>query len=158
MATFAPTGVCMKIALGTDHGGFALKETVAATIRSLGHELVDLGAMYPEPEDDYPVFAARVARAIQDGTADRGVLLCGSGVGASIAASKVSGVRAALCHDTFSARQGVEDDDMNVLCLGARIIGPSLASELVTTFVAARFSNADRHRRRLEMVRRLEDE
>ena len=146
----------MKIALGTDHGGFPLKEGVAALIARAGHEVIDCGATAMNPEDDYPVFAERVALAVQSGAADRGVVLCGSGVGASIAATKVRGVRAALCQDTFSAHQGVEDDDMNVLCIGARVTGPSLAAELVETFLRARFSGAERHRRRLELVRAIE--
>src|SRR4051812_23240748 len=147
----------MKIALGTDHGGFSLKAVVAAAIEEGGHEVVDCGAGALAPDDDYPVFAERVARAVTKGEASRGVILCGSGVGASVAANKVRGVRAALCHDTFSAHQGVEDDDMNVLCIGARVVGPSLAGELVTTFLRAKFSEADRHRRRLEMVNDLEE-
>ena len=148
----------MKVALGMDHGGFPLRETVIAVIEREGHELIDLGASGLDPGDDYPVYAAAVARAVQAGQADRGILVCGSGVGAGIAANKLTGVRAALCHDTFSARQGVEDDDMNVLCLGARVVGPSLAAELVVAFMRATFSNAERHRRRLEMIRKLESD
>jgi ribose 5-phosphate isomerase B len=146
----------MNIALGTDHGGIALKSTIADAIAHAGHRIVDCGALILDPDDDYPVFAERVARAVQQREADRGILLCGSGVGASVAANKVKGVRAALCHDTFSAHQGVEDDDLNVLCIGARVVGPSLAGELVNTFLGAKFSGAERHRRRLEMVRALE--
>lgn len=142
----------MIIALGSDHGGFVLKGTVAEAIRSAGHEVLDCGARTLEPGDDYPDFAAAVSRAVQSGTAERGIIVCGSGVGAAIAANKFSGIRAALCHDTFSARQGVEDDSMNVLALGARVIGPSLAQELVKAFAGATFSNAERHRRRLEKV------
>jgi ribose 5-phosphate isomerase B len=142
----------MIIALGSDHGGFALKDTVAEAVREGGHTVVDCGAHTLDPGDDYPDFASAVARAVLGGEAERGILICGSGVGAAIAANKFAGVRACLCHDTFSARQGVEDDSMNVLALGARVIGPSLAEELVRAFLAARFSNAERHRRRLEKV------
>ena len=146
----------MKIALGTDHGGYPLKDRMVASIEGAGHTVIDCGAASVDPGDDYPVFAERVARAVQSGAADRGLVLCGSGVGASVAANKVRGIRAALCHDTFSAHQGVEDDDMNVLCIGARVVGPSLAAELVETFLRARFSGAERHRRRLDMVHALE--
>lgn len=146
----------MKIALGTDHGGFQLKSAMAATIERAGHQVFDCGASSLDPDDDYPVFAERVALAVKSGAADRGLVLCGSGVGASVAANKVRGIRAALCHDTFSAHQGVEDDDMNVLCIGARVVGPSLADELVRTFLRAEFSGAERHRRRLELVRAIE--
>jgi len=146
----------MNIALGTDHAGFGLKAPIADAIVAAGHTIVDCGAFELDPGDDYPDFAAAVARAVAGGLASRGVLICGSGVGASVAANKVIGVRSALCHDTFSAHQGVEDDDMNVLALGARVIGPSLAVELVRTFLAAQFSGAERHRRRLEKVKAIE--
>jgi ribose 5-phosphate isomerase B len=142
----------MIVALGSDHGGYALKSAVADAIRSVGHDVLDCGATSLNPGDDYPDFTAAVARAVLDGKAERGVVVCGSGVGAAIAANKFAGIRASLCHDTFSARQGVEDDSMNVLALGARIIGPSLAEELVKAFLHATFSNAERHRRRLEKV------
>lgn len=142
----------MIVALGSDHGGFPLKRTLAEAIRAAGHGVLDCGAQSLEPEDDYPDFTAAVAHAVLDGRAERGVVVCGSGVGAAIAANKFPGIRASLCHDTFSARQGVEDDAMNVLALGARIIGPSLAEELVRAFLGATFSNAERHRRRLEKV------
>lgn len=142
----------MIVALGSDHGGFALKAVIATAIQTDGHDVLDCGATSLEPEDDYPDFTAAVARAILDGKAERGIVVCGSGVGAAIAANKFRGIRASLCHDTFSARQGVEDDSMNVLALGARVIGPSLAEELVKAFLNARFSNAERHRRRLEKV------
>ncbi len=148
----------MIVALGTDHAGFALKATVVDAIRRLGHDVLDCGATTIDPTDDYPDFAAQVARAVLAGRAERGVLLCGSGVGASVAANKFRGIRSALCHDTFSARQGVEDDAMNVLTLGARVIGPALAEELVRAFLAAEFSGAERHRRRLEKVQRFEAE
>jgi ribose 5-phosphate isomerase B len=146
----------MNIAVGTDHGGYALKAPVVEAIVAAGHSVIDCGAFELDQNDDYPDFAAAVALVVAGGRAQRGVLICGSGVGASVAANKIRGVRAALCHDTFSAHQGVEDDDMNVLALGARVIGPSLAVELVRTFLDAEFSGAERHRRRLEKVRRLE--
>jgi ribose 5-phosphate isomerase B len=146
----------MKVAIGTDHAGFVLKLVIVDTIVGLGHDIEDCGAYALVPGDDYPDFAAAVARAVAGGTADRGVLVCGSGVGASIVANKIMGVRCALCHDTFSARQGVEDDDMNVLALGARVIGPSLAAELVTVFLAAKFSGAERHERRLGKMKAIE--
>ncbi len=146
----------MIVAIGTDHAGFALKPTVVEAIVALGHEVIDCGALRIDPDDDYPDFAAAVSRAIQDARADRGVLLCGSGVGASVAANKFDGVRSALCHDTFSAHQGVEDDSMNVLALGARVIGPALAVELVGAFLRAEFSGAERHRRRLAKVEGFE--
>jgi ribose 5-phosphate isomerase B len=146
----------MKIAFGTDHAGFVLRDTVINAIRAAGHEVVDCGAFELDSSDDYPDFAAGVARAIIDGRAERGVLLCGSGVGASVAANKFVGIRSALCHDTFSAHQGVEDDAMNVLTLGARIIGPSLAEEVVGVFLRAKFSGAERHRRRLEKINAFE--
>ena len=142
----------MIVALGSDHGGFVLKAPIIDAIRAAGHEVLDCGAFEMEPGDDYPDFAARVAQAVSDGRAERGVLICGSGVGAAIAANKFIGIRSGLCHDTFSAHQGVEDDSMNVLTLGARVIGPSLAAELVTTFLRAEFSGAERHKRRLEKV------
>jgi ribose 5-phosphate isomerase B len=142
----------MKIAVGTDHAGFPLKERLVDSMREAGHEIIDCGADRVIPGDDYPDYAERVAAAITDGRAERGVLICGSGVGASVAANKFTGIRAALCHDTFSAHQGVEDDSMNVICLGARVVGPSLAEELVQTFLKARFSGAERHVRRLAKV------
>jgi ribose 5-phosphate isomerase B len=146
----------MNVAVGTDHAGFALKATVVEAITALGHSVVDCGAMRVDPDDDYPDFAAAVSRAVLDGRAERGVLLCGSGVGASVAANKFVGIRAALCQDTFSARQGVEDDAMNVLALGARVVGPALAVELVNAFLRAQFSGADRHRRRLAKIESFE--
>ena len=146
----------MKIAVGADHAGFPLKERLIDTIREAGHQVVDCGAERLIPGDDYPDYAERVALAVRDGEAERGVLICGSGVGASVAANKFVGIRAALCHDTFSAHQGVEDDSMNILCLGARVIGPSLAEELVVAFLRPRFSNAERHARRLQKVLAIE--
>jgi ribose 5-phosphate isomerase B len=146
----------MIIAVGTDHAGFPLRTPVMDAIRAAGHQVFDVGAFTVDPGDDYPDFSIKVARAILDGQAERGVLVCGSGVGASVAASKCAGIRAGLCHDTFSAHQGVEDDDMNVLTLGARVIGPSLAAELVAAFLRAEFSGAERHRRRLEKIKQIE--
>jgi ribose 5-phosphate isomerase B len=152
----APNVLAMIVAIGTDHAGFPLKESLTLSIVELGHTIVDCGAYSIDPLDDYPDVAAHVATAITDGRADRGILLCGSGVGASIAANKFPGIRAALCHDTFSAHQGVEDDDMNVVALGARVLGPALASELARAFLSARFSGAPRHVRRLEKIREFE--
>ncbi len=146
----------MKLAIGGDHAGFALKARLAQMLRDDGHSIVDLGATALDPDDDYPDFAAAVARAVAGGRAERGILVCGSGVGASVAANKIRGVRAGLCHDTYSAHQGVEHDDINVLCLGARVIGEALAMELTRAFVAARFSNEERHARRLKKTRDLE--
>ena len=146
----------MRVAFAADHAGWPLRERVFAELRALGHEVVDVGSSQPVPGDDYPDAALAVARAIVDGRAERGVLACGSGVGACIAANKMRGIRACMCHDSFSARQGVEDDEMNVICLGARIIGDEVAAEVLRAFVGARFSNADRHRRRLDKVLEME--
>ena len=146
----------MKVAFAADHAGWPLRERVFAEVRAAGHEVLDVGTPALVPGDDYPDAALAVGRAVVEGRADRGVLVCGSGVGACIAANKVHDARACMCHDSFSARQGVEDDDMNILCLGARIIGEELAAELLRDFLAARFSNAERHRRRLEKVRAME--
>jgi ribose 5-phosphate isomerase B len=147
----------VKIAIGGDHAGFALKTKIASALVASGHGVEDAGA-YDASPSDYPDFARRVAQLVISGACERGVLVCGSGVGASIAANKVPGIRAALCHDTFSARQGVEDDDMNVLCLGARVIGPALAQEVLSAFLAARFSGAERHVRRVGKIRAIEEE
>ena len=146
----------MKVAFGSDHAGWPLRERILAELRTGGHELVDCGPSEPVPGDDYPDVAAAVGRAVVDGRAERGLLVCGSGVGASIAASKLTGVRCALCHDSFSARQGVEDDDINVMALGARVVGPELAADLVRYFLAARFSGLERHRRRVGKIAELE--
>ncbi len=145
----------MRIAVGCDHAGFPLKAGVIELLQRLGHSVEDVGTDSTEPVD-YPDFARAVATSVASGRSERGIVLCGSGVGASVAATKVPGVRASMCHDTFSARQGVEDDDMNVLCLGARVIGPALAEELVRAFVNAKFSGAERHIRRLEKVNGIE--
>ena len=147
----------MKIAIGADHGGFLLKIELVKYVGRSGYTPLDLGTFSAEAVD-YPDYARAVAEAVRGHKADRGILICGSGVGASVAANKFPGIRAAVCHDTFSARQGVEDDDMNVLCLGARVIGTELAKELVHTFLAAKFSNAERHVRRLGKVADIEQE
>ena len=147
----------MQVAFGTDHGGFDLKETLGQEIESLGHEGLDHGAFKYQPDDDYPDFAEAVARSVSEGLASKGVLLCGSGVGASIAAIKVPGVRASVCHDEYSARQGVEHDDMNIICLGARIIENELAKELIRVFLSAKFSGVERHKRRLGKVIDIEN-
>ena len=146
----------MKIAFAADHAGWPLRARALAVLAQLGHEAVDCGPAAMEPGDDYPDRAAAVSRAIVGGGADRGVVICGSGVGAAVACNKIGGIRAGMCHDTFSAHQGVEDDDMNVLCLGARVIGEELAAELMVHFLAARFSGESRHRRRLAKVEALE--
>jgi ribose 5-phosphate isomerase B len=147
----------MKIAIGADHGGFLLKVELVNYLTQSGQSTLDLGT-FSSDAVDYPDTARAVARAVRERKADRGILICGSGVGASVAANKFPEIRAAVCHDSFSARQGVEDDDMNVLCLGARVIGSELAKELVHTFLAATFSNAERHIRRLAKVREIEKE
>jgi ribose 5-phosphate isomerase B len=147
----------MKIAIGADHGGFLLKGIIVAFLTEKGYEVIDFGATGPEPSD-YPDFARAVSEAVRQGKAERGILVCGSGVGASIAANKFPGVRCAVCHDTFSAHQGVEDDNMNVLSLGERVVGAELAKEIVTSFLNAKFSEAERHRRRLEKVNLIEKE
>jgi len=146
----------MRVGIAGDHGGFTLKGEVAASLRGSGYEVVDFGAHELNPDDDYPDFIIPLARAVAAGQVERGVALCGSGVGASIAANKVPGVRAGLIHDVFSAHQGVEDDDMNVCCLGGKVIGSALAVELIETFLTAYFSGALRHRRRLATLRALE--
>jgi len=145
----------LKVALGADHGGFTLKNELVTRLQET-YEILDLGACTFDPNDDYPDFALAVAQAVASGQAQRGILICGSGVGACIAANKVPGVRACLCHDTYSAHQGVEHDDMNILCLGSRVIGSELATELVKVFLSANFSGETRHRRRLEKVLAIE--
>ncbi|HEX3544569.1 MAG TPA: ribose 5-phosphate isomerase B [Candidatus Acidoferrum sp.] len=145
----------MKIVIGSDHAGFQLKTAMGDLLRSMNLEVLDVGAFNENPSD-YPDFAEAVGRAILDRKAERGVLICGSGVGASVAANKLVGIRAAVCHDSYSAHQGVEHDDMNVLVLGSRIIGVKLAEDLVKSFLAARFTNEDRHVRRLAKIKALE--
>lgn len=146
----------MRIGIATDHGGFALKQELHARLRDAGYEVTDFGAHKLDENDDYPDFATPLARAVANAAVERGVLVCGSGVGASICANKVRGARAALISDHFSARQGVEDDDMNILCLGGRAIGVFVAWDIVEAFLAARFSGAERHRRRVAKVAALE--
>ena len=145
----------MKVAVACDHGGFPLKEIVLETVRQGGHEAIDLGTNSSEPVD-YPDYAEKVGRAIQQREADRGIIICGSGVGAAIAANKMRGIRAGVCHDTYSAHQSVEHDDVNVLALGARVIGPELTVELVRAFLDARFTGEDRYVRRLAKIVDLE--
>jgi len=146
----------VRIAIASDHAGFELKEKIVGLLRRSGRDPLDLGARGTEPSD-YPDHAESVGVALREGRAERGILICGSGVGVSVAANKMPGVRAGLCHDTYSAHQGVEHDDMNVLVIGARVIGEELAGEIVEVFLAARFSGEERHLRRLEKVRRLEE-
>jgi ribose 5-phosphate isomerase B len=146
----------MRIVVGADHAGYDLKETIAAELRDAGYEVLDVGT-HSTASVDYPDFAAAVGRAIVDGDAERGILICGSGAGASIAANKLKGIRATVAHDTYTAHQSVEHDDVNVLTLGARVIGVAQASQLVKAFLGAEFSGEDRHRRRLDKVRALEE-
>jgi len=146
----------MKLVVASDHAGVALKQHVADALREQGNDVTDLGSNSPDPVD-YPDYAAKVAQAVLSGAAERAILICGSGAGACVAANKFKGIRAATCHDSFSARQCVEDDDCNVMCLGARVVGPELAVELVRIYVAARFSGAERHRRRLAKVAQFEE-
>jgi len=145
----------MRVVIGADHAGFALKNSVGDVLRSLGHQVLDVGAFNENPSD-YPDFAEAVGRAVLDGKAERGVLICGSGVGASVAANKLMGIRAAVCHDTYSAHQGVEHDDMNVLVLGSRVIGVKLAEDAVKAFLGAKFTNEERHVRRIAKIKALE--
>jgi ribose 5-phosphate isomerase B len=146
----------LRIGIAADHGGYDLKEYLATMLREAHYEVFDSGDGRPNPDDDYPEFVVPLARAVARGDVDRGVAICGSGVGARIATNKVRGVRACLIHECFSARQGVEDDDMNVICLGGHVVGNAVAWELVRTFLQSRFSGAERHRRRLAEVAHLE--
>ena len=147
--------MALRVALAADHAGFELKQQLLELVRSLGHDAVDLGTDSTAPVD-YPDYAVSLAEAIVSGAVDRGVLACGSGVGASVAANKVPGIRAGLCHDTYSAHQGVEHDNMNVLCLGSEVVGAELAADLVRTFLAAEFGGGERYVKRLEMIEDLE--
>ena len=151
-----PPRTAKRIGVAADHGGFELKEYLAAMLREADYEVIDFGDCKPKPDDDYPDFVVPLARAVAGGEVDRGLAICGSGVGACIASNKVPGVRACLIHECFSAHQGVEDDDMNVICLGGHVVGNAVAWELVRTFLQARFSGAERHRRRLAKVASLE--
>ncbi len=148
----------MRIAVAFDHRGVKLRERVLDDVRALGHEPLDLGTDASEPAVDYPDKAREVGEAIRSGEAERGILVCGSGVGAAIAACKLPGIRAAICHDTYSAHQGVEHDDMNVLCIGSGVIGADMAGELVRAFLAAQFDGGDHYRRRLEKIEAMERE
>lgn len=147
----------MRIGIATDHGGFELKQKLVAKLRAAGHSVMDFGAYQFAPDDDYPDFVIPLGQSVAEGKIERGVAVCGSGVGASVCANKVKGIRAGLIEDHFSARQGVEDDNLNLICLGGRIEGPELAWDLVQTFLAARFSEAPRHVRRLSKVSALEN-
>jgi ribose 5-phosphate isomerase B len=146
----------MKVAVACDHGGFPLKETVLDVVRQAGHDAIDLGTFSSDPVD-YPDYAQKVGQAIQHGEADRGILICGSGTGVTVAANKMRGIRAGVCHDVYSARQSVEHDDANVLSLGARVIGPELAAELVKTFLNAHFTGEERHVRRVAKISEMEE-
>src|SRR6267142_1393338 len=148
----------MSVGIDTDHGGFGLKEEIVRQLRAAGHEVVDFGAHRPNDGDDYPDYVLPLARAVAALEVERGVAICGSGVGASVCANKVRGIRAALIHDHFSARQGVEDDHMNILCMGGRTVGPSVAWDLVEAFLSTNFSQAERHLRRLGKVASMEQE
>jgi ribose 5-phosphate isomerase B len=145
----------MRVAIASDHAGFPLKATVQQTVRAAGHEPIDLGTHDTSPVD-YPDFAEKVGGAVQRGEAERGIILCGSGIGASIAANKLKGIRSGVCHDTYTAHQGVEHDDMNVLAIGARVIGPDLAVEIVRAYLGAKFSGEERHARRVGKVKDIE--
>jgi ribose 5-phosphate isomerase B len=153
-----PPGTPKRVGVAADHGGYELKEYLAGKLRVTGHEVIDFGDGRPKENDDYPDFIVPLAMAVAAGTVDRGVGICGSGVGASVCANKVAGVRAGLIHENFSAHQGVEDDDLNMICLGGLVVGHALAWELVQTFLTARFSGAERHCRRLAKVMKLESE
>ena len=146
----------MRIAIGADHGGYPLNERVIEELRAAGHELTDFGTHDGSQPDDYPDYALKVGQAVQKGEAEIGILICGSGVGAAVAANKLTGIRAALCGDTYSGHQSREHDDCNVLCLGARVVGVELTLDIVRAFVAARFSGEERHRRRLEKIEAIE--
>jgi len=146
----------MKLVIGSDHAGFRLKNAMGDVVRSLGHGVLDVGA-YNENPSDYPDYAEAVGRAVREGRADRGILICGSGIGASVAANKLIGIRAGICHDTYSGHQGVEHDNMNVLVMGSRIVGEKLADDVVRAFLAANFTNEERHVRRLAKVHALEE-
>jgi ribose 5-phosphate isomerase B len=146
----------VRVAVAFDHRGVKLRAGVLDAVRAGGHEVVDLGVEEPEPPVDYPDLARKLGEAVLSGEAERGILVCGSGVGASVAANKLRGIRAAICHDVYSAHQGVEHDDMNVLCLGSEVVGPSLAADLVDAFLGAEFDGGERYRRRLEKIEEME--
>ncbi len=148
----------LRVAIGADHGGFPLKAELTPWLRENGYEVLDMGAETLIPTDDYPDYALAVAEAVASGKVQRGIIICGSGIGACIVANKIPGVRACLCHDTYSAHQGVEHDDMNVLCLGARVVGGALATEVVEAFLKAEFSGEERHQRRLQKMLDIESQ
>jgi ribose 5-phosphate isomerase B len=148
----------VRVAVAFDHRGFKLRDAILTLVREGGHDVVDLGVDAPEPKVDYPDLARKLGETLLAGDAERGVLVCGSGVGASVAANKLPGIRAAICHDVYSAHQGVEHDDMNVLCLGSEVVGPSLAADLVEVFLRAQFGGGERYRRRLEKIKEMEGE
>ncbi len=148
----------MKVGIAADHGGFEMKQLLVEKLQAKNHEVKDFGAYELSADDDYPDFIIPLSKAVARGALDRGIVICGSGVGASVAANKIPGVRCGLCHDHFSSRQGVEDDDMNVLCLGGRVMGPAVAWDHVEAFLCATFSGAERHLRRLEKVAALEND
>jgi ribose 5-phosphate isomerase B len=148
----------MRVGIATDHGGFGLKQDLVEQLRAAGYQVIDFGACAQDPDDDYPDFVIPLAHAVAAGRVERGVAICGSGVGVSVCANKIPGVRAALIHDNFSAWQGVEDDHLNIICVGGRTVGPSVAWDLVRTFLTAKFSQAERHLRRLEKVALLEQQ
>ena len=147
----------MKIVIGADHAGYDMKQGAVEHLKQLGHQVIDVGTHEPGKPDDYPDFAELVAKQLQAGNAERGILICGSGVGVSVAASKFKGIRAAICHDHYSAKQGVEHDDMNVLVLGSRVIGPNVAIDLIEGYLSAKFSGEERHVRRLNKVKAFEE-
>jgi ribose 5-phosphate isomerase B len=147
----------MKIVIGADHAGYEMKQGAVEHLKQIGHEVVDVGTHEPGKPDDYPDFAVLVARQLQSGQAERGILICGSGVGVSVAANKFKGIRAAVCHDHYSARQGVEHDDMNVLVLGSRVIGPNVALDLIDGYLSTKFSGEERHVRRLAKIKAFEE-
>ena len=146
----------MRVGIATDHGGYGLKEELVAQLQRAGHEVIDFGAHKLNPGDDYPDFVVPLAKAVVSGQVERGVAICGSGVGAAVCANKIPGARASLIHDHFSARQGVQDDHMNILCMGGRTVGPAVAWDLVQTYISAEYSQAPRHLRRLSKVAALE--
>ena len=148
----------MRISVAADHNGYELKNEISETLKRDGHDVIDMGPHYLDPSDDYPDYAKPLAESVSSGETEKGIMVCGSGVGASVAANKVKGVRAAVCHDIYSAHQGVEHDDMNVLCLGSRIVGTEVVRELVSAFISAEYTNEERHARRLTKVIEMEND
>ena len=148
----------MRISVAADHNGYELKNEISETLKRDGHDVIDMGPHYLDPSDDYPDYAKPLAESVSSGETEKGIMVCGSGVGASVAANKVKGIRAAVCHDIYSAHQGVEHDDMNVLCLGSRIVGTEVVRELVSAFISAEYTNEERHARRLTKVIEMEND